>query len=148
MGPSRGVSFVLPGQPQAWQRAGLSGGRHYVPPATAAYERAVALEAKVAMRGRPPMEGPLRLEADFSLAVPPSYGARKRVACLAGDLRPTHRNDIDNLAKALCDALNGVVWVDDGQVVEARVAKRWAPEGGLAVTVEPIFPETRTAPGG
>jgi len=36
-----------------------------------------------------------------------------------GKLRPVSaRDDLDNLIKALKDALNGIYWLDDGQVVE------------------------------
>ena len=32
--------------------------------------------------------------------------------------RPQRRGDLDNVLKALLDSLNGVLWVDDDQVVE------------------------------
>ena len=34
--------------------------------------------------------------------------------------------DCDNLAKAVLDALNGVLWQDDSQVVELSVSKWYA----------------------
>lgn len=39
---------------------------------------------------------------------------------------PIVRPDWDKLARAVCDALTGVVYVDDSQVVEASVVKRYA----------------------
>ena len=35
--------------------------------------------------------------------------------------RPTRRGDLDNTAKALLDALNGIAWVDDSQIVELHM---------------------------
>lgn len=35
--------------------------------------------------------------------------------------RPMRRGDLDNTAKVLFDALNGIAWVDDGQVVEMHL---------------------------
>jgi Holliday junction resolvase RusA-like endonuclease len=38
-------------------------------------------------------------------------------------MRPLTRPDIDNYCKAPLDALNGIVWRDDSQVVELTVSK-------------------------
>lgn len=39
---------------------------------------------------------------------------------------PTSRSygDFDNLAKAICDALNGIVYKDDSQIVRCKIEKR------------------------
>lgn len=36
------------------------------------------------------------------------------------------RNDVDKLGRSVLDALTGIVWVDDQQVVALRVSKRYA----------------------
>lgn len=38
------------------------------------------------------------------------------------------RPDVDNLAKSLLDALNGVAYNDDAQIVDLRVQKRWSAD--------------------
>jgi len=35
----------------------------------------------------------------------------------------TSKPDVDNLTKAILDALNGIVWIDDAQVCELHVTK-------------------------
>ena len=45
------------------------------------------------------------------------------------------RPDIDKLARAVLDALTGIVWVDDDQVVELVCRKRWWVEGGVRIQV-------------
>jgi len=46
------------------------------------------------------------------------------------DARPTSkRDDLDKLQRALFDALTGVVWHDDAQVVHVSASKRYAREG-------------------
>lgn len=50
----------------------------------------------------------------------------------------TSRPDVDNVVKALCDALNGIAWTDDAQVAEIRASKEWAPRANTSATVEPI----------
>ncbi len=46
--------------------------------------------------------------------------------------RPTHafpsRNDVDKLARSTLDALTGIAWRDDQQVVELRVSKAYTGE--------------------
>lgn len=37
------------------------------------------------------------------------------------------RGDVDNFAKAVLDSLNGVLWIDDGQIYKLTAEKHWAP---------------------
>lgn len=43
--------------------------------------------------------------------------------------------DWDNYAKAVCDAMNGIVYVDDKQIVDGRCVKQWSEpgEGGYII---------------
>ncbi len=45
----------------------------------------------------------------------------------------TKRPDIDNLAKAVKDALRGIIYADDSQIVEAHLYKQY---GGPGVKIE------------
>jgi crossover junction endodeoxyribonuclease RusA len=45
------------------------------------------------------------------------------------------RRDIDNLAKLVLDAMTGVVWVDDAQIVRQSQAKVYGERPGAMVTV-------------
>ena len=44
---------------------------------------------------------------------------------------PISRPDLDNLAKAVLDAVNGVIWGDDSQVTTVVMSKRWHNNPGL-----------------
>lgn len=51
--------------------------------------------------------------------------------------------DVDNLAKAALDAGNGVLWIDDGQVVDLRVRKVIGAQGEpsrVEMTITPAGP--------
>lgn len=37
------------------------------------------------------------------------------------------RPDVDNLAKSVLDASNGILWIDDTLIVDLRVTKAWTP---------------------
>ena len=45
------------------------------------------------------------------------------------------RPDLDNLAKAVLDALHGIAFLDDACVVGLRLQKEWASQSGLEVEV-------------
>ncbi len=46
------------------------------------------------------------------------------------------RADVDNIAKAVLDALHGVAWNDDKQVECLAVRKTYGPEGKTEVLIE------------
>ena len=49
-----------------------------------------------------------------------------------------HKVDVDNLVKTIMDGLNGVVWVDDDQVIELKAKKHYTKEHG-GYTVVSIY---------
>lgn len=56
-----------------------------------------------------------------------SQGARPvrgEIAVTATYYRPRRRGDIDGVQKALFDALNGVAWIDDEQIVDFHAKRR------------------------
>lgn len=54
---------------------------------------------------------------------------------LAGQIRPTVKPDCDNVSKIILDALNGVAFKDDSQVVGLWVEKWYVPESESCVIV-------------
>lgn len=48
------------------------------------------------------------------------------------------RPDIDNLCKSVMDALNGILYEDDSQIISLQATKKWAPParpGAIRITV-------------
>lgn len=77
-------------------------------------------------------EGPVEIMLTFRLPRPRSRPTRVRW--------PDRRPDLDKLTRAVLDALTGVAWRDDGQVVAIRAVKAYvdsmtAPTSGLSVSV-------------
>lgn len=67
-----------------------------------------------------PLEGPLVVEMTFTR--PPAKGNARKY--MEGEHYPdTRRPDVDNLMKAVLDAGNGILWMDDSQVVRVVAAK-------------------------
>lgn len=132
--------FVVEQVPVAWQRARLAkGGRHHFTDAeTRAWKDAVAVLGKAAMRGRELFREPIELLVVFLLPVPASWPAWKRAAALAGQVVPTTKPDWDNLGKGVSDALNGIAWTDDAQVVDCFTRKRYAALPCAVVHAKPL----------
>lgn len=91
------------------------------------WRRSVKLAARKAMgRGRKPFEGPVECEVLFVYPRPQSHYTSR------GELKPkapkhhATRPDSTKLWRAVEDALSGLAWADDGQVVRQCVRKRWA----------------------
>jgi len=136
------IDFHVPGQPvgKGRPRIGKAGGfsRLFTPEKTVTYESTVALFAAQAMAGRPLLTGPVNLQMRVDFAIPASWSMKKQRAAEAGQILPAVKPDADNMAKAICDAINGVVWKDDVQVVELTLKKRYSVVPGVAVRIDPV----------
>jgi Holliday junction resolvase RusA-like endonuclease len=120
--------------PQPRPRVSTVGGfgRAYVPRGHAVhpYREAVALAAKVA--GCEPHPEPVDVVIDFVFGRPKSHYRKSGVK---SDAPTLPRCDLDNMAKAVLDSLNGVAWDDDAQVRRLVVEKSYATEGRTTVRI-------------
>ncbi len=137
-----GVHFFVPGKPQGKGRPrAVARGkfvRMYTPEKTASYESTVALAASQAMAGRALFAGAVSVVMRMRHPVPKSWSKRKREDALSDRVLPTVKCDADNCVKAVFDAINGIVWVDDVQVVELALTKRYAATPGVDVFVSQL----------
>lgn len=91
------ISFFVPGEPVPKQSFKYRKGGGYQPARVTEWQEAVGWMAKEAMQGKDLLAGPIEVEVGF-------VRSNKR------------RCDIDNLQKAVSDALQGVVFADDDQI--------------------------------
>ena len=100
--------------------------RAFTPAKTRRYEDLIRLEAGRAMEGRDQLQGATRVRLRAFMPIPKTMQTKPKLALIAsGALRPTTKPDADNFAKVI-DALNGIVWPDDNQVVELVVEKHYS----------------------
>jgi len=136
---SNTISFSVHGVPvaKARPRATTIGGaaRLYTPGKTRDYEQQVAQFARGAMRKAPPIDRAVAVSLDIRLPVPASWSKTRRADALAGRVFATSKPDADNYAKAVLDGCNGVVFLDDAQVVRLTAQKRYAEVPGVDVLV-------------
>jgi Holliday junction resolvase RusA-like endonuclease len=140
-----GVAFFVAGTPIPKARARVvrtaKGVRSYTPDKTANYETRVAWHCQQAMNGRDPLIVPVRLDLMIYVLPPASWSQRRQTKALAGEIAPTVKPDASNVCKAVEDAMNGVAYRDDSQIVELRVTKRYSDSPGVQIAVTPLFSE-------
>lgn len=134
----RKVEFVVPGKARGKQRPrATKTGRVYTPAETRNAEAFIKLLATHAMEDIPIFEGPCRVYIEVDVPVPQSYSKRQREDALGYKLQPIKSGfDCDNIAKAHLDAMNGVVFVDDRQVTQLVIQKRYSEIAQTRVVVE------------
>jgi len=99
------IFFTVSGNPIPKQSFRFRNGqRSYQPARIKAWQNMVAAEAYAVMIGKDKLVAPLRVSIHFR------RDNRRRV-------------DLDNLSKAVLDAMNGIVYQDDQQIHELRLSK-------------------------
>lgn len=119
------INFVVPGEPQGKARQRVTRNGTYTPKKTRDYEALVRKCYQYAANGQQFGEQPVCVIIRANYGVPKSASTKKKNAMLLGEIPPTKKPDADNIAKAICDALNGVAWRDDSQVISLIVRKRY-----------------------
>ena len=128
------VCFAVPGKPQGKGRPRFTRSGHtYTPNRTAEYEERVKLAYKQAGVGK--LSGFVSADICAVFVVPKSYTKAQRAAALNASFAPK-KPDCDNIAKIILDALNGLAYDDDAQVVKLRVEKRYGITDHVTVTLE------------
>lgn len=138
------INFIIPGTPQGKGRARsfVRNGHvaHYTPEKTRTYEGMIRTQAIAEMGMKPPTGQPVRLDLIIGMPVPQSWPTWKATAALNGEIVPTTKPDSDNVTKAVKDALSGVCWIDDAQVVLLSVQKIYTQTPGVSVSVMALPP--------
>ena len=136
------VTFEVPGDPHGKGRPKFARRGNFVQTytdkKTTSYEDLVRFHANIAMVDLAPLKSAVAVYIYIKLAVPKSYSKKRTEACLSGLERPTKKPDWDNVAKSICDAMNGIVYMDDTQIVDAHVTKVYAASAGVDVGVKEI----------
>lgn len=141
-------SLIVRGQPVGKPRpkATVVGGhaRVYTPSAGQRYEYMVREAFLTSHPQLSPSRMPLRVEikaffglnkADYDSKGNPNKSGRAK---LSGARACAKKPDFDNIAKIVVDALNGIAWADDCQIVSASVSKRYDDVPRVEVTAYEI----------
>lgn len=132
------MRITIPGAPRGKARPRVTRRGTYTPEETKRYEGLVrACWAKA---------GGERFEDDTALNVlivawcpiPKSTSKAKRMEMLLGHIRPAKKPDCDNVAKIICDALNGCAYKDDAQIVRCTVVKYYSETPRVEVNIQEV----------
>ncbi|MBQ0078389.1 MAG: RusA family crossover junction endodeoxyribonuclease [Eubacterium sp.] len=135
------MQITIPGPPQGKARARTFYnprlGKHtsVTPSKTVLYENLIKTCYLRAHEGECYEDEPLEVIIRAWYEIPKSTSKKDRERIRNDKLYPTKKPDADNIAKVVCDALNGMAYKDDKQIVNMTVLKRYAENGEPHVDV-------------
>jgi Holliday junction resolvase RusA-like endonuclease len=140
----RRVTFTVDGPPVRWQRpkqvltkTGVV--RRFNDPAAERGKKVIATAAREAWGDEPPLTGPCLLRVVAIFAIPPSWPAKLKQAARESRVFHIADPDLSQLVKLPEDALVGIAYEDDNQVVGyPNSAKRYGYPERTEITVEAL----------
>ena len=108
----------------------------YTPTKTKDYEEYIQQNFKVKYPNHDMLEGRISIEIVAFLEIPKNTSKKKSIEMLNGNVSPTKKPDIDNIAKSILDALNKFVFKDDNQVTRLIVEKKYAEVEKVYIKIE------------
>lgn len=123
------IKFTVPGEVRPKDRPRFTRtGRIFTPQRTLDYENKVksCYISKYPYGVAFPEEA-VEMSLNIYVQVPKSFSQKKKQKMIESEY-PTKKPDTDNMLKAVSDALNGVAYTDDKQVVSVKVNKYWSEE--------------------
>ena len=132
------ISFTVHGRPLGKERP--RGNNHYTPQQTRDAEASIATLARYAV-GCERLTGIYAVDVTAYVATPAKMSPEDaQAACLFG-VPAVGKPDLDNIAKLILDACNGVIWKDDSEVVELTVRRVYANDERVFVRVTSLDPK-------
>ena len=132
------TNFTIPGEPQGKARARVVNvqgqARAYTPEKTTLYENLIKMAYY--SNSKVKTDEPVQVNIKAYMQIPQSISKKKQNKMANGTIRPTKKPDLDNIAKVVCDALNGIAWNDDKQVIDLHIVKYYdlAPRVEVEIT--------------
>lgn len=128
--------LTIDGVPVAKGRPRFSRYGAYTPKKTQEYEEYVKMCWLAKYGSIQPSEQSLEMNIVFYLPIPKSVNKKQRAEMLDGRIKHTKKPDIDNLIKSVLDALNGIAYSDDSQIIKVTAVKRYAETGSTELTIK------------
>lgn len=136
------INLTLPLEPVPKGRPRFNKTRYdvmpFTPPKTKRFEQDVALLYIQSNSPQFDKGVPIAVTIEFGMAIPASTTKKKRADMLQGLIHHTVKPDVDNLTKAVLDALNDLAWHDDAQITELHVNKVYTENPYIQLSIKKI----------
>lgn len=157
---TKAIAFRIPGEPKGKGRPRASAGirpgpdgkpvafvRMHTPDDTRKAEARVRDAFKKAHPSHSPWTGAVQINFTAVFETPKSFNRALREAAARGDLYAIKKPDKDNIEKLIVDALNGIAWADDSQVMGGGI-KRYGSPARIDVSLKSLVsPDVPVTPG-
>ena len=110
----------------------------YTPQDTVNYENLVRLSYQQSCNELRVLQGEVSMKIDAFFPIPKSTSKKKHQLMAIGAIQYTKKPDADNVAKAICDALNKIAYVDDSQIVSLEVNKYYSDVPRAEITITEV----------
>lgn len=108
----------------------------YTPKKTRDFETYVGLMAKSVIKK--PFKKGVAVEIMVKKKPPQSWSKKRQKMAIEGKILASVRPDVDNYAKAILDGMDGIVFEDDGLIVDLKVSKKYSEKDGAIILVSEV----------
>jgi len=131
------LKIVIDGKPMGKQRPRFNTktGKAYTAGKTVNYENWVRLCYQQQCAGEK-LTGEIVAFINAYYTIPKSTSKKNKKDMLTGNIRPTIKPDVDNIAKVILDSLNGLAYKDDKQIVFCTISKWYGENARVEVILE------------
>lgn len=134
------IKFIVQGKPQGKARPRFSRRGNFIttynPKQTTEYEKLVKLSAIEQCKDKLDKEYTGLVKMSIKAYFKPNKSLSKKQYNLLIGTEQLKKPDSDNIAKIICDSLNGVAYKDDSQVAYLEIEKYYAEEERVEVIIE------------
>lgn len=127
------MMLILQGRPKACKRPKFS--RHGTYDPQKAEKNSTRIELK-AQFPHAPYEGPIAIFVHFHFEPPKSTPRKELDRYRGGLIAFIKKPDIDNMIKYFLDCMNGIIFIDDSQVIEITAKKCYHTKSSTIIMVE------------
>ena len=128
--------ITIPGNPVAKGRPRVSKYGTYTPKKTADFESYVEYCWAAEYGNIKPSDKPLKAEIIFYMPIPKSASKKIKTAMKNGETAHIKKPDLDNMAKSVLDALNGLAYIDDSQIYSLTLFKTYSEQPRTELMLE------------
>lgn len=117
-------------------RVNMYTGNVYTPNKTKKYEEYIQQCFCIKYPNYEPIINRTEIEIIAYIKIPTYCSKKKQLQMKEGEITPTKKPDVDNIAKVILDALNTFAFIDDNQVSKISVEKRYDDKEWLSIHIK------------